>query len=50
VITRPLIDRCYRMGGYWNLDLADDPPGPAFDAKEAAWVEERLREAGLGSA
>jgi hypothetical protein len=43
---QPLIDQCYRSGRYWLTDFRRplDPPLPPEDA---AWVEERLRAAGL---
>jgi hypothetical protein len=42
----PLIDQSYRSGRYWLTDFRRplDPPLPPEDA---AWVEERLRAAGL---
>ncbi len=44
---QPMIDRVYRTGRYWLLDYAGDPPGPEWSEDERAWVDERLREAGL---
>ncbi len=41
-----LVDRCYRMGGYWNEDHRQ-PPGPALSAADVEWVAERLRAVGL---
>ena len=43
---QPLIDRCYELGRYYkdNFEVVPDPP---FPPEEAAWVEERLRAAGL---
>ncbi len=38
---QPLIDRCHRMGAYWNADY-DHLPGPGLPADEAAWVAECL--------
>lgn len=43
---QPLVDRCYEVGRYYT-DRLSDVPGPAVDPDEAAWIEERLREAGL---
>ena len=43
---QPLIDRCYEVGRYYEGRFAENP-GPPFPADEAAWVEERLRAAGL---
>lgn len=40
-----LVDRCYRMGGYWNESFTD-VPGPALEPEEAAWVQERLKAVG----
>ncbi len=41
-----LINRCYRLGRYWQTDYGQalNPPLPP---EEAAWAEERLRAAGL---
>jgi len=44
---QPLIDRCYRMGAYWNADH-ETLPGPDVPADERAWITERVRAAGLG--
>lgn len=43
---QPLVDECYRVGRYWLSDYKRElePPLPAEDA---AWVEERLKAAGL---
>ncbi len=43
---QPLIDRCYEVGRYYEGRFAENPE-PPFPADEAAWVDERLREAGL---
>ena len=43
---QPLIDRCYRMGAYWNADQRN-VPGPELIVEERDWVEERVRAAGL---
>lgn len=43
---QPLIDRCYEMGRYYKGSF-DEIPDPPFPPEEAAWVEERLRTAGL---
>ena len=43
---QPLIDRCYEVGRYYS-DQPNEIPGPPFPPDEAAWVEERLRAAGL---
>jgi hypothetical protein len=34
---QPLVDRCYRMGGYFNEEHRL-VPGPPLSAEEAAWV------------
>jgi hypothetical protein len=39
---QPLVDRCYRMGRYWNTDHSS-LPGPALAPEEASWVSERLQ-------
>lgn len=41
-----LVDRCYRMGAYWNENHAN-LPNPPLDSKDAAWVAEQLKAAGL---
>jgi len=41
-----LVDRCYRMGGYWNESHAN-LPNPPLDKEDHAWVEERLKAAGF---
>lgn len=43
---QPLVDRCYRLGGYWQTDFRKDPI-PPLPKDELAWVDECLREAGL---
>ncbi len=43
---QPLVDRCYRMGGYWNESHAH-LPNPPLDNEDTAWVQERLTAAGL---
>lgn len=43
---QPLIDRCYELGGYWQSDYHADPL-PPLPADELAWLDERLRAAGL---
>jgi len=45
---QPLVDRCYRMGGYWNADHTN-VPGPPLNGDDAAWVAERVRAAGLSA-
>ena len=42
---QPLIDRCYRMGAYWNSDH-ENVPGPELPPEERDWVTERVRAAG----
>ncbi len=44
--VQALIDRCYRTGRYWLADYRH-PLDPPVAAEDAAWVEERLRAAGL---
>ena len=46
VALQPLIDRCYRMGSYWNADQRN-APSPAFSPDEAEWVAEQVKAAGL---
>lgn len=43
---QPLIDRCYELGRFYkgHFDKISDPP---ISTEEAAWVDERLRAAGL---
>ena len=41
-----LIDRCYRMGAYWN-ESHTRLPGPPLEVKDAEWVAEKLRQAGF---
>jgi len=41
-----LVDRCYRMGAYWNENHAN-LPNPPLEEEEMVWVEERLKAAGL---
>lgn len=43
---QPLVDRCYRMGGYWN-ESHSHLPNPPLDNDDTAWVQERLKAAGL---
>jgi hypothetical protein len=43
---QPLIDRCYRMGSYWNEDHTN-LPGPPLNADDAAWVTSQVQAAGL---
>jgi hypothetical protein len=43
---QPLLDRCYRMGGYWNADQTN-LLGPPLNADDAAWVAEQVKAAGL---
>jgi hypothetical protein len=45
---QPLVDRCYQTGRYWLGDYAREPR-PSVAEEDRAWVEERLRAAGLGS-
>ncbi len=46
---QPLVDRCYETGRYY-LSPHDREPHPPFQGDEAAWVDERLRAAGLRAA
>lgn len=41
-----LVDRCYRMGAYWNENHTS-LPNPPLDSEDAAWVAERVKVAGL---
>ena len=43
---QPLIDRCYRLGRYWNADY-NEAPSPALTEDDLEWAQGRLREAGL---
>jgi Protein of unknown function (DUF4058) len=43
---QPLIDRCYRMGSYWNEDHTN-LPGPPLNPDDAAWVAAQVQAAGL---
>lgn len=43
---QPLIDRCYRTGGYWQTDYSR-PPEPPLNEADAAWARERLQQAAL---
>lgn len=43
---QPLVDRVYGTGRYY-LSPHDREPYPPFEGEEAAWVDERLRAAGL---
>lgn len=43
---QPLVDQCYRSGRYWLADYRR-PLDPPLPPDEAAWVEERVRAAGL---
>lgn len=43
---QPLVDRCYRMGGYFNEDHRQ-VPGPPLSAEDEAWVAEQVKAAGL---
>jgi len=43
---QPLVDRCYRLGGYWQNDYRHDPEPPLLP-DELRWLDERLRAAGL---
>lgn len=42
---QPLIDDCYRDGRYHRINYQDDPQ-PPFDAHDARWLDNRLREQG----
>lgn len=43
---QPFIDRVYRTGRYWKLDHRRKV-SPPWRAKDATWVDERLKAAGL---
>jgi hypothetical protein len=45
---QPLVDRCYRMGGYWN-EPHTHLPGPPLSSEDTAWVTEQLKAAGFSS-
>jgi len=43
-----LIDRCYDAGAYGDfIDYRSEPPPPAFDPEDAAWIDELLKSKGL---
>lgn len=42
---QPLIDQCYRNGGYEDINYERDPE-PPFDRVQAAWADKLLRAAG----
>jgi hypothetical protein len=46
LVLQPLIDRCYRMGGY-DQEKYDHIPGPPMNEQETTWVRERVKSAGL---
>ena len=39
---QPLLNRCYRMGGYWNESFTE-VPGPPLTEDESAWVKSVLK-------
>ncbi|MFN0076087.1 MAG: DUF4058 family protein [Prosthecobacter sp.] len=43
---QPLVDRCYRMGGYFNENHRL-VPGPQLGVEDQAWVAEQVQAAGL---
>ena len=43
---QPLIDRCYQAGRYWQIDHTANPEPPVAEV-DRAWLDERLRAAGL---
>ncbi len=43
---QPLVDRCHRMGAYWNADYTT-LPSPEWPPEEIEWINGRLRDAGL---
>ncbi len=43
---QPLIDRCYAMGRYWQMDYKQ-PPEPPLSPELAAWASEKLSAAGF---
>ncbi len=43
-----LIDRCYDAGAYDDfVDYRSEPPPPAFDPEDAAWIDQLLKSKGL---
>ena len=43
-----LIDRCYDAGAYDDfIDYRSEPPPPAFDPEDAAWIDQLLKSKGL---
>ncbi|HBJ87641.1 MAG TPA: hypothetical protein DDZ88_28045, partial [Verrucomicrobiales bacterium] len=42
---QPLIDRCYRTGGYWQTDYSL-PPEPPLSETDLVWARDILRQAG----
>ncbi len=43
---QPMIDRVYRTGRYWQISRRE-VSAPPLPAEDAAWVQERLQQAGL---
>ena len=43
---QPLIDQCYRNGGYEDLDYSREPQ-PPLSPDDAAWADELLRKSGI---
>jgi len=42
---QPMLDDCYRDGRYHRISYQQDPP-VSFSEKDAAWIDQRLRETG----
>ncbi|MCS7264189.1 MAG: DUF4058 family protein [Armatimonadetes bacterium] len=43
-----VIDRCYEAGAYDDfIDYRSEPPPPAFNPEDAAWIDELLKSKGL---
>ena len=46
VDLQPILDQCYRNGGYDDIDYRVAPT-PPLEADDAAWADALLREQGL---
>ena len=46
LVLQPLIDRCYRMGGY-DQERHEHVPGPPMNEDESTWVQQQIKAAGL---
>lgn len=46
IAIQPLVDRCYTMGRYWQMNY-NQPPEPPLSPELATWAAEKLQAAGL---